>query len=160
MRVFESPDGTRWGVDVKVPSFSSAMITFKHPDGQSARRDRYAWYNSQMPEAMDALRSGKLPRKLFLIAHANGMQFELNFNGVPFDTRRPLVPCHRVQPPFQRDPTGPVVDEPGLAAVHVAVDRRAQLRVEREHELGRDAPDGRRRERHAIDATADGSIAP
>jgi hypothetical protein len=39
---------------------------------------------AMMPEAMDALRSGKLPRKLFLIAHANGMQFEFNFNGESF----------------------------------------------------------------------------
>jgi len=53
MRVYESADGTRWGIEVKVPSFSSAMVRFKHPDGASARHDRYAWYNSHMPEASD-----------------------------------------------------------------------------------------------------------
>lgn len=52
MRVFESPDGMRWGIEVKVPSFSSAMITFRRTDA-SARGDRYAWYNSHMPEASD-----------------------------------------------------------------------------------------------------------
>ena len=53
MRFFESPDGTRWKVEVKVPCFSSAMISFRHPNGVSARRDRYAWYNSEMPESSD-----------------------------------------------------------------------------------------------------------
>jgi hypothetical protein len=53
MRVYESPDGLRWSVEVKVPSFSSAMIVFKHPDGETARGDRYAWYNAQMPESQD-----------------------------------------------------------------------------------------------------------
>ena len=53
MRVYESPDGIRWRVEVKVPSFSSAMVVFKHPDGDSARKDRYAWYNAQMPESQD-----------------------------------------------------------------------------------------------------------
>jgi hypothetical protein len=53
MRSFQSSDGTLWAVDVKVPSFSSAMVLFKHPDGDVARRDRYAWHNSHAAEASD-----------------------------------------------------------------------------------------------------------
>lgn len=53
MRVFASNDGIQWAVDVKVPSHSSAMVMFHHPDGESARRDRYAWYNARLPEAHD-----------------------------------------------------------------------------------------------------------
>ncbi len=53
MRATQSSDGTLWGVDVKVPSFSSAMVVFRHPAGETARRDRYAWYNSHMAEAND-----------------------------------------------------------------------------------------------------------
>lgn len=53
MRAFQSPDGTLWAVDVKVPSHSSAMVVFKHPDGETARRDRYAWYNAHSPQASD-----------------------------------------------------------------------------------------------------------
>jgi hypothetical protein len=53
MRVYQSPDATLWAVDVKVPSHSSAMVIFKHPDGQSARRDRYSWFNAHSPEAND-----------------------------------------------------------------------------------------------------------
>jgi hypothetical protein len=53
MRSFQSPDGTLWAVDVKVPSHSSAMLLFKHPDGEIASRDRYAWHNSHAAEASD-----------------------------------------------------------------------------------------------------------
>jgi hypothetical protein len=53
MRVYQSPDGTAWGVDVKVPSFSSAMVVFKHPDGETARRDRYGWYNAHTATSND-----------------------------------------------------------------------------------------------------------
>lgn len=53
VRVYQSPDGTSWAVDVKVPSHSSAMVRFKHPDGETARGDRYAWYNAHGPEAND-----------------------------------------------------------------------------------------------------------
>ncbi|HEX7121016.1 MAG TPA: hypothetical protein VF178_01510 [Gemmatimonadaceae bacterium] len=53
VRTFQSPDGITWTVDVRVPSHSSAMIFFRHPSGESARRDRYAWYNAELPEASD-----------------------------------------------------------------------------------------------------------
>lgn len=35
---------------------------------------------TRMPEARDALRTGKVPRKAFLTVHAKGSQFEFNFN--------------------------------------------------------------------------------
>jgi hypothetical protein len=35
---------------------------------------------TKMPEALDALRSGKLPRKASLLLHHNGNQYELTFN--------------------------------------------------------------------------------
>ena len=53
MREYRAPDAIAWGVDVKVPSNSSAMVVFRHPDGETARRDRYAWYNAHSPEALD-----------------------------------------------------------------------------------------------------------
>ncbi len=53
MRPFHGPDGTTWSVDVKVPSYSSAMVVFRNPDSETARRDRYAWYNAHTPEARD-----------------------------------------------------------------------------------------------------------
>lgn len=50
MRAFTSPDGLTWTVAVKLPSHSSAMLVFEHPDGRTSRGDRYAWINA--PEAM------------------------------------------------------------------------------------------------------------
>lgn len=46
MREYQSPDGIRWSVVVKLPSHSSAMLIYQHPDGQSSKLDRYAWINS------------------------------------------------------------------------------------------------------------------
>lgn len=46
MREYRSPDGLTWKVDVRLPSHSSAMLAFQHPDGRSSALDRYAWINS------------------------------------------------------------------------------------------------------------------
>jgi hypothetical protein len=51
MRTFQSPDGTLWTVVVTNPGASNAMVVFKHPDGRTARRDRYNWYQARTPEA-------------------------------------------------------------------------------------------------------------
>lgn len=51
LRIFQSPEGMRWSVEVTVPSSSNAMVYYRHPDGASARKDRYAWYISHGPEA-------------------------------------------------------------------------------------------------------------
>jgi len=51
MKPFQGPDGTSWGVEVKVPGASNAMIVFHHPAGKTARNDRYAWFNWSGPES-------------------------------------------------------------------------------------------------------------
>ena len=51
MRDFRSPDGIIWGVDVDLPGSSNAMVIFRHPNGNSARLDRYNWFISNGPEA-------------------------------------------------------------------------------------------------------------
>jgi hypothetical protein len=53
LRTFTGADGTVWGVEVMLPSHSSAMIVFHHPDGTTARRDRYNWINADVPDARD-----------------------------------------------------------------------------------------------------------
>ena len=50
-RIYESPDGVRWRVEVTLPGASNAMVVFHHPAGGTARLDRYNWYNARMPEA-------------------------------------------------------------------------------------------------------------
>lgn len=51
MRTFQSPDGVVWTVEVRSPGASNAMVVFHYPNGKSARRDRYNWYNARTPEA-------------------------------------------------------------------------------------------------------------
>ena len=51
MRVFEGADGTKWGVDVRMPTASNAMVVFRHPGGDSSGRNRYAWHQWHGPEA-------------------------------------------------------------------------------------------------------------
>lgn len=51
MKEFRSPDGTVWGVDVRAPSFSNAMVVFLHPDTSTSRRNRYNWYVNKGQEA-------------------------------------------------------------------------------------------------------------
>jgi hypothetical protein len=51
MRIFEAADGTRWTVEVALPGSSNAMVIFHHPDGRTARKDRYNWYYSNSPES-------------------------------------------------------------------------------------------------------------
>ena len=58
------------------------------------------------------------------------------------------VPRDRVQPPLERHPAGPVVAEPGLGAVDVAVDRGSEVRVEGDHERRLDTPHAGRGQAH------------
>jgi hypothetical protein len=50
-RVFKGADGTRWGVDVRMPTASNAMVVFRHPGGDSSGLNRYAWHQWHGPEA-------------------------------------------------------------------------------------------------------------
>lgn len=51
MRVFNGPDGTRWGVEVRMPTASNAMVVFLHPGGKTSGMNRYAWHQWHGPEA-------------------------------------------------------------------------------------------------------------
>ncbi|MEO7218605.1 MAG: hypothetical protein ABI026_10460 [Gemmatimonadaceae bacterium] len=53
MKPFETPDGTRWGVEVQLPGASSVNIVFHHPDPSTSRKDRYARLRWRGPEASD-----------------------------------------------------------------------------------------------------------
>ena len=50
---FRTSDGTVWGVDVSVSGPSNALIVFRHPDGSTSRKDRYAWMNWSGAQASD-----------------------------------------------------------------------------------------------------------
>jgi len=51
LKGYRASDGTYWGVDVQVPGYSSAIVVFHHPDGRTARKDRYATLNWPGTEA-------------------------------------------------------------------------------------------------------------
>ncbi len=51
MRVFNGPDGTRWGVEVRMPTASNAMVVFLHPGGKTSGMNRYSWHQWHGPEA-------------------------------------------------------------------------------------------------------------
>jgi hypothetical protein len=53
MTPFRGPDGTWWGAEIEMTTHSGALVIFHHPDGESARRNRYAWINAHRPEAND-----------------------------------------------------------------------------------------------------------
>ena len=50
-RVFKGADGISWGVDVRMPTASNAMVVFRHPGGDSSGLNRYAWHQWHGPEA-------------------------------------------------------------------------------------------------------------
>ena len=52
-RTFRGADGTVWGLEVRSPGASNAMLVFHHPDGGSSRLNRYAWVLVDGPEARD-----------------------------------------------------------------------------------------------------------
>ena len=51
MRLFTGADGTKWGVEVRMPTASNAMIVFNHPGGKTGGLNRYAWHQWHGPEA-------------------------------------------------------------------------------------------------------------
>jgi len=53
IRPYAGPDGTPWGVEVQSPSSSNAIVVFHHPNGKTARLDRYAWYQEDGARAND-----------------------------------------------------------------------------------------------------------
>jgi hypothetical protein len=50
-RIFQSPNGVTWRVEVRSPGSSNAMIVFAYPDPGTSRLDRYAWHQWQGSEA-------------------------------------------------------------------------------------------------------------
>jgi hypothetical protein len=52
-RGFRASDGVDWGVEVRTPSASNVMVVFHHPDISTTSRNRYAWWISDGPQALD-----------------------------------------------------------------------------------------------------------
>jgi hypothetical protein len=87
MKPFQGPDDTAWGVEVQAPSSSNAMVVFHHPNGTTARLDRYAWYQEEGPAANDVtarLDPGQLLERL-----SDNVIARLFRRSMPISTRQP-----------------------------------------------------------------------
>ena len=89
MREYRSPDGLTWKVMVKLPSHSSAMLTFQHPDGRSSAGDRYAWLNVAGATALNPRE--RLLAKTLLDALTDADMARLFRRSMPVSANRELV---------------------------------------------------------------------
>ena len=89
MRSFRGPDGTNWGVEVQVPGASNAMIVFHHPDGETARNERYAWEIWSGPESR-SVTSRVAPEKVMESLTDEKLQL-LFRRSMPVSNQRPLI---------------------------------------------------------------------
>lgn len=53
MTPYRASGGTNWGVEVRMPTHSGALVLFHHPTGETARLNRYAWINAPSETAHD-----------------------------------------------------------------------------------------------------------
>ena len=85
-RPFRAPDGTTWTAEVRAPSASNAMVVFLHPD-RLARRDRYVWWNADLPEARDV--TARLEARAVLDRLDDRALLRLYGRSMPVDSRVP-----------------------------------------------------------------------
>ena len=87
MRFFDAPDGTRYGVSVSNPGASNAIVVFRHPNGDAASNDRYAWFINQGPEARSV--TARLKKKDVLDGLSDVDLARLFRRSMPVTTGRP-----------------------------------------------------------------------
>ena len=93
-RSFTGPDGTSWKVEIQSPGSSNAMVLFRHPDGRTARLDRYAWYITRGAEAHDVTARLNKGAVLDSLADADVQRLFRRSMPVSTDRRGPaLVPA-------------------------------------------------------------------
>lgn len=83
---YESPDGTRWTVEVTSPGASNAIVAFRHPNRATSRQDRYAWYLHSGDKARDV--SARLDPKKVLEALTGEDLARLFRVSMPINTNR------------------------------------------------------------------------
>jgi hypothetical protein len=87
IKPYSAPDGTIWGVEVQSPSSSNAVIVFHHPNGKTARLDRYAWYQSNGATAHDV--TARLDTRQLLDQLSDADIARLFRRSMPINTRMP-----------------------------------------------------------------------
>jgi len=89
MKEFRGPDGTPWRVEVRAPSFSNAMLVFRHPDASSSSRNRYAWYIWHGTEARNV--TARLTATQVLESLTDADVARLFRRSMPISTARPVA---------------------------------------------------------------------
>lgn len=99
MKTHTSTDGVVWNVVVQSPGASNAMVMFRHPDGQSSRKDRYNWFISQGAESR-SVTARLSPEKV--LEHLNASEIAALFRRSmpvsrpdPFGAARPSTTASR-----------------------------------------------------------------
>jgi hypothetical protein len=87
MKPYRAPDGTWWGVEVRMPTHSSALLIFHHPTGDTARLNRYAWVNASSGVAQDP--RGCLTPATVVAALDDRSMTRLFRRSMPISTDRP-----------------------------------------------------------------------
>ncbi|HEX5073568.1 MAG TPA: hypothetical protein VFW03_10200 [Gemmatimonadaceae bacterium] len=86
IRAFTGPDNTTWGVEVQNPGASNAVVVFRHPDGRTARLDRYAWYIARGAESQNVI--GRLNKRAVLDSLGDADLQRLFRRSMPVSTGR------------------------------------------------------------------------
>jgi len=90
MKTWRSADGVTWLIDVDLPGSSNAMVIFRHPDGATARLDRYNWYLSNGPEARSV--TSRLPKAKILDSLSDADIARLYRRSMRISRPDPLLP--------------------------------------------------------------------
>jgi hypothetical protein len=89
MRAFTAPNGIPWGVEVRSPGASNAMVVFRHPDGRTSRLDRYAWYVWPGAESRDV--TARVSPRAVLDHLTDADIARLFRRSMPVSTNRPVT---------------------------------------------------------------------
>ena len=90
MREYRTPDGLTWRVVVSLPSHSSAMLVYQHPDARSSAGDRYAWMN--VPGAIASNPRERLSAKALLDSLTDADLARLFRRSMSVSANREMVP--------------------------------------------------------------------
>ena len=91
MRVWQSPEGINWVIDVDLAGSSNAMVIFRHPGDKNGRLDKYNWFISNGPEARSV--TSRLPKKKIIESLSDADLARLYRRSMPISRPDPLLPA-------------------------------------------------------------------
>ncbi len=89
-RVWQSPEGINWVIDVDLPGSSNAMVIFRHPGQRNGRLDKYNWFISNGPEARSV--TSRLPKHKIIESLSDADLARLYRRAMNISRPDPLLP--------------------------------------------------------------------